>query len=1117
MITVRTKLKRRSPFALRNGDYCTYKAETAIEATESKGPGRASKIEIAARNYLAMPQMFFRKASNLSKKKQETLILMRLEKFNNGDFKFLYEDMQRDQDKATSQNRVFPAETAERTIRTAMNHIYEGDMQRGISLVEGFGRADPDDENIVTQMFDKHPRNAETWPPPEATSEPIDMSGIRNTVLRTDSKTAPGPRGFHIDYVKAFFEGKSDTGDDKGEGESRAAIAFFSLGALFAAGKLSPWFTRILLAGVLVPLNKKAPVPGEIPDARPVKSEDADVASYAKEIRVKSVHAICEIVKPEQLGVGVSGGVQMLILGTQLGINHAKALGDDEVVVAIDLKNAHNTFSRAKANMEAQRLALTNRSLQAFATCFDVVTVTKPDIYMRSSKTGSGLKLLCRSESGSGQGNGLTGNGFVITIDSALKKVSSTYPGVVVKAIQDDINLKGSPEDIFGSGDDAGALALLLHGLGLVGLEPNKKKFQAYGNNEASRDLIPDWINQPHVDVIDENTGHTVRHYGINVCGSAVGDEIFVRAETTKAIDVICSTIEKTSTKLAKIDSHVAFAATMSSLKVRADHLLSLNSQRTLPLHAVMKLDTAVNNAYKLCLGFDPENPDPTPISAELDPEFTRDLLRLKTSLGGAGLRPKHDQALLLNTLACIGPQLLDWTDEKGNVHRGLWNSLKPIFGEGAFDYANIPTRWKFFLEHDLWYAPDMIIKYAALKREHQILEADCGLEKPLPSPLNKAIETFGTNTPKFHQAIFKTRELLLSLVMEKRAAKLPPDDHRRDAYYARHNCPFSTKLLGCPDSHVRLNTAEFQESVAAMFGLPSPACRSIINAPVNNSHKNTKVDSHGDNVKTASGVKGGSYYVLHQTVLHMVESGLTEAQIRHRKGTDTFLSAFNQTLREDGVAEAHRQVQGIVPDIIIDRRNHERSNEKVRLQGTIFMGDVKSLCSKQDRYRNTTSGEAVRTREAEVTSAYRSTARRMDLQFNLNPPGTIGPAEEILNRHGINGSGCTGLVTGKHGNLSPAFHDVRDLIVDALATKHANYYTTPRARVESMFRFEINHRWGLTVARAWARFLLTRIQELVHGNVNTAGTGAQSLRRLFYRERESRGTSYGFSRRSAI
>jgi len=437
-------------------------------------------------------------------------------------------------------------------------------------------------------------------------------------------------------------------------------------------------------------------------------------------VRAATAGAIGTIVGPEQAGVGVSAGVQTVIIGTQLGVNLAQSQDEGHVVVAVDLKNAHNAFDRKTANEQAQLLARTDPSLEIFAIAFDAITAVQPDIYMRSSETSNGFQFLCKSESGGGQGNGLTCNGFVITINGALKKVSEKYPNIRVKAIHDDITLSGPHKEMFGSEDDPGALALLLTEVEKIHLEPNLLKFQAYATNEATRALIPSWLKQPSLEVADEITGQTIKVYGVSICGAAIGDRLYVRTVTVQAIDEICDRIENTASAVAALDSHAAFAVTSSSLKARADFLLSIHPTQILTVPGTEKLNAALNKAFALSLGFDPLKPDPAEISPGLDPLFTRDLLRLKPSLGGAGLRSKDDQALLLNTFACIGPQLLDRKDDKGRIFPGLCNWLEPVFGKGAFDTANLSTRWKFFLENDGWYAPDMTVTYSALQQEFQ-------------------------------------------------------------------------------------------------------------------------------------------------------------------------------------------------------------------------------------------------------------------------------------------------------------------------------------------------------------------------------------------------------------
>jgi hypothetical protein len=52
------------------------------------------------------------------------------------------------------------------------------------------------------------------------------------------------------------------------------------------------------------------------------------------------------------------------------------------------------------------------------------------------------------------------------------------------------------------------------------------------------------------------------------------------------------------------------------------------------------------------------------------------------------------------------------------------------------------------------------------------------------------------------------------------------------------------------------------------------------------------------------------------------------------------------------------------------------------------------------------------------------------------------------------------------------------------------------------MFKREINRRWGLIAARAWARLLIERIQILVLGFDDVTELGAQARQRQFYYSR---------------
>jgi hypothetical protein len=169
------------------------------------------------------------------------------------------------------------------------------------------------------------------------------------------------------------------------------------------------------------------------------------------------------------------------------------------------------------------------------------------------------------------------------------------------------------------------------------------------------------------------------------------------------------------------------------------------------------------------------------------------------------------------------------------------------------------------------------------------------------------------------------------------------------------------------------------------------------------------------------------------------------------------------------------RFTQNILPNMIIKAQDGLTNN---------IILDFKSFCSTSNSYKHAVDKfkEGLEVREGQVKRRYRAAVRNLNLMQNENPPGTTGPTEEILNAYGDRGSECTGLIIGEHGNLSTASLRIRDLIAKPLASRHRNYYCIAPHHAQGMFKREINRRWGLVAARAWARLLIERIHILVLG-----------------------------------
>ena len=91
----------------------------------------------------------------------------------------------------------------------------------------------------------------------------------------------------------------------------------------------------------------------------------------------------CERVEPQQLAVGASGGCEIKILGLNLELEAREREGADFINVALDMKNAHSSFSRAAAQKALDLMAAGSSSLLALAQGIWADTSFPIDVYMR--------------------------------------------------------------------------------------------------------------------------------------------------------------------------------------------------------------------------------------------------------------------------------------------------------------------------------------------------------------------------------------------------------------------------------------------------------------------------------------------------------------------------------------------------------------------------------------------------------------------------------------------------------------------------------------------------------------------------------------------------------------
>ena len=719
-------------------------------------------------------------------------------------------------------------------------------------------------------------------------------------------------------------------------------------------------------------------------DARPTKAEDIDTSLWCKALQrdlTKEVLKDGGPLAPQQLSVGVKGTCNILVLGLKLKIEEAMKLGHCKVLVSLDLKNAHNAFNRRKAQEALETAAAADPRLRPLVFAHHAISSQYNPIYVRSSRTNGGLRFLCESRAGGGQGNALTNIIFPMVIDSALKTTEAEF-GIEVRAQQDDISLFGDPDKIFGAGK---ALESILEKLSEVGLEPNKKKFQTFGTSANALVNKPDWLDAPfeitdpgdaarvaeaeaaaseaaararnaHSEDADEATLAAAeaaemaretrsqvpeehRAYGVWICGAPIGSAGFIAIRLNRIRVRLCGSDtdgENTDqgellsliSTLAAEDPHVAHTAIHYSVQNRVDFILQTNlpeETRTL----AQAVDKTIERCYELAFGadlLDPGGPSDPNFSA--DPTFVRDLFTQKVKAGGGGYRVTAERAPFLNSLNLVAPQLLPGPNETG----GLWPSLASVFGAGSFTDANKENRWSAFYASGSKYGTQLREEWLRLQGLRDSAAADAGLTDLPKSVLDAESEGFGHKCIKLHKSVFDHIKCLRSKGLNRRALALRRDDPRRISYLARSESRTSNVLLtGTPTEECRFTPHDFRSAVQNQFGVAQSCLAAIIGLIITN-HVNCPtlhVDKYGYNLKTVTGTTDDATRQLHNAFQNTVSKWLCRARIPHKGGAwgkprsckDIFSGLLNRLadVEGEGGEEARRWRQGIIPDLVIN------------------------------------------------------------------------------------------------------------------------------------------------------------------------------------------------------
>ena len=461
-------------------------------------------------------------------------------------------------------------------IDRAMDLIGEGEISRAVAIAtsEGAAAVTP---YVKEQLRTKFPRRTKAV---NSSIEGVATSCIAVHLMgelqQLPKGAAAGPNGMRNEFLRVLAQ--------KFGGESAKEIGrrLKCVAEMIARRELPQWYYLLMSTTKLVPLIKSRNPWGPGPDVRPVQVGDPLITTIWKALLRDMQEKLAAIFRPEQVAVGVKGGLSIMIHGMRALLQQSPEM----VCVKMDLKNAFNEVERASL-VEAVREQPQLHSLLPLMTA----TYTHETWAMlgRTAESLFGEEERGDASQGGPQGNPLMGAAFCLAIHPYVKRLHARLAeaGGEAKADMDDCYATGPASVVFE------AIEECLLGLSEIGLVARVEKFEVYSP-------LTDVTDNP----IRKRLGIPLRNpslpQGLPCGGVPLGSAAYEAAEAGKIATEVVREIDRVTSAFKGSPHHLWKATTLSSLS-RFDYWL----QHLAPEHtseAAKLVDAAIDRAVLACL-----------------------------------------------------------------------------------------------------------------------------------------------------------------------------------------------------------------------------------------------------------------------------------------------------------------------------------------------------------------------------------------------------------------------------------------------------------------------------------------------------------------------------------
>ena len=558
--------------------------------------------------------------------------------------------------------------------------LEQGQISLAMNMLHSTGLGDLQVTAILDQLVGKHPRRK--MPVPHELDAEEVGPGLHNLEMAEQFRKlkrmkAAGVGGGRNEYLKPLAHDFEDRGLDRLRQHTNEFATFF------ARGEFPEWFyflegaTRVVAPIKPTPGGLRAQQP-QVPDVRPVGIGDCFRRAVCSAAAAQCKEAAAEYLSPQQVAVGVPGGISVLVHAVRLALE----ANPGQVVVKCDLKNAFN---------EVQRATMIDRVLhspvKAIAPLLHALYKHSTHIYI--NKNGGRLRGGAEGDSqeGAQQGCALAAMAFCIAIHPEVLRLDERLreTGGFVICDMDDVYAVGAPDTVFQ------AVAGFATDVRAIGLELVPRKSICY-SPRLREQLEVDPHRLLHLSACTVGRAGTDQEeaaYGMVVAGVPVGDAAFVAQHMDGVTGGIVSKVKKTVSMLQHRSPqalHTLIFYTIQPLLVF--WLQHLPPQQVLPY--AERVDEAVLEAFAAAVGASTE---------DLQEPLTNRRVRLPARWYGCGIRSMVEQATpaYAATTAGILPRLAD-RQVDGRLLQGLCPPLTQWLGQGAFDEGAERTRFSHFL-----------------------------------------------------------------------------------------------------------------------------------------------------------------------------------------------------------------------------------------------------------------------------------------------------------------------------------------------------------------------------------------------------------------------------------